>query len=67
MSNSQQKSYNKIKELLDKFIPDGEKADALMRLNDLVESLEYQEKRAERLACKVDTLSEAFKSLIDNI
>lgn len=67
MSKSQQKRYNKIKELLDAFVPEGDKADALMILNDLVESLEYQEKRSERLACKVDTLSEAFKALIDNI
>ena len=67
MSKSQQKRYNVLKELLDKYIPEGEKADALMTLNDLAESLDYQEKRSERLSCKIDTLSEAFKALIDNI
>lgn len=67
MTKSQQVKYNILKDLMDKFIPDGEKADALISLDELVATLEYQEKRSERLANKIDALSEAFKALIDNI
>ena len=67
MTKSQQRRYDILKGLLDKFVPDGEKADALTHLDELVADLEYHEKKCDRLTYRIDTLTEAFKSLIDNI
>lgn len=67
MTNSQQKIYNRLKDLFDKFIPEGEKADALMDLDELIVNLEYSAKKIDTLNYRITTLSEAFKALIDNI
>ena len=67
MTNSQQKIYNRLKDLFDKFIPEGEKAEALMDLDELIEDLEYSAKDIDILNYRITTLSETFKVLIDNI
>lgn len=67
MNKSIEKRVNAIIELIDKYVPEGEKGEAKSNMDDIASSIQYLEKRNERLASKLDTLTEAFKALIDNI
>ena len=67
MSKSIEKRVKAIIELIDKFVPEGEKDEAKSNMLDIVESFQYLENKCERLNYRIDTLTEAFKSLIDNI
>ena len=67
MNKSIEKRVNAIIELIDKFVPEGEKGEAKSNMDDIVEAYNYLDKKCERLNYRIDTLTEAFKSLIDNI